>query len=265
MLANFLIIVSLIAYSAGLSRLVTALRQDQAIGAPIQFIAGLVGSLAHIGLMGILMIQPQGIDFSLLKSVSLMLAVAVLLVSLSSQRYAIQTAQLMLIPVAGALAILSLLAPSSRELLQLSLGTFSHIILSVLSYGGFTIAAVLALLLNYLSARLKEHQVTSLVKNIPPVESLESLLFELLSLSNVLLALAVLSGFIFVDDFLGQNLIHKAVLSILALVIYTTICIRHWRSGWRGKQVMRWIFGAYISLTLAYVGSKIVLELILHR
>lgn len=264
MLANLLIIISLIAYSAGFSRLVTALRQDQVVGAPIQFVAGLVGSLAHIGLMSTLMIQAGGIDFSLLKSVSLMLAVAVLLVSLSSQRFAIQTAQLVLMPAAAALAILSLLAPSSRELLQLSLGTFSHIILSVLSYGGFTIAAVLALLLNYLSARLKEHQVTSLVKNIPPVESLESLLFELLSLSNVLLALAVLSGFIFVENFLAQHLIHKTALSIVALIIYSAICIGHWRKGWRGRRVMRWIFGAYISLTLAYVGSKIVLEWILQ-
>jgi ABC-type uncharacterized transport system permease subunit len=240
-----------------------ALRHDQQIGFPVQFAAGLIGSLAHIALMAVLMIQPEGIDFSLLKSVSMMLAVTVLVVSVSSQRYAIQTAQLLLMPAAAALAIFSLVAPSSRELLELSIGTFAHIILSVLAYGAFTIAAVMALLLNYLSARLKDHKLTSLVKNIPPAESLESLLFELLSLAAILLGLSIISGFIFVDDFFAQHLIHKSVLSILALIIYSTICVGHWHKGWRGRRVMRWIFGAYASLTLAYVGSKFVLEWIL--
>lgn len=246
-----------------MSRLVMALRQDQTIGIPIQFIAGLIGSLAHIGLMASLMIQPEGIDFSLLKSVSLMLAIAVLLASISSQRFAIQTAQLILIPAAAILAVLSLLAPSSRELLQLSVGTFSHVLLSVIAYGAYTIAAVMALLLAYISSRLKDHRLTALVKNIPPVESLESLLYELLTLATLLLGLSIISGFIFVEDFFAQHLIHKTVLSILALMIYSTICIGHWSKGWRGSHIMRWIFGAYASLTLAYVGSKIVLEWIL--
>lgn len=265
LLPNVLIFVSLIAYSAGITRLIAALRQDQPIGFPLQFVAGSVGSLAHIGLMSVLMIQPEGIDFSLLKSVSLMLALAVLLVTLSSQRFAIQTAQLVLIPAAAALAIASLIAPSSRELMQLSTGTFSHIILSVLAYGAFTIAAVMAMLLSYISAKLKHHRVTALVKNIPPVESLESLLYELLTLASVLLGLSIISGFIFVEDPFAHDRIHKTALSILALIIYSAICAGHWYRGWRGRKVMRWVFGAYVSLTLAYVGSKFVLEWILQR
>lgn len=263
MLSNLLIIVSLIAYSAGISRLVMALRQDKTIGIPIQFVAGLVGSLAHIGLMATLMIQPEGIDFSLLKSISLMLAIAVLLVSISSQRFALQTAQLILVPAAAILAVLSLLAPSSRDLLQLSVGTFSHVLLSVLAYGAFTIAAVMALLLAYISARLKDHQLTALVKNIPPVESLESLLYELLTLATILLGLSIVTGFVFVDNFFAQQLIHKTALSILALIIYSIICLGHWMKGWRGRRVMRWVFSAYASLTIGYVGSKLVLEWVL--
>lgn len=262
-MSNLFIFLSLIAYSAAFTRLVMALRQDQPIGFPIQFSAGLIGSLAHIGLMGTLMLRPEGIDFSLLKSVSLMLAIAVLFVTISSQRFAIQTAQLILMPAAALMGILSLVTPSSREFLQLSAGTFLHIILSVLAYGAFTIAAVMALLLNYLSSRLKHHRLTSLVKSIPPAESLERLLFELLTLASLLLGLSVISGFVFVEDFFAQHLIHKTVLSILALIIFSVICIGHWCKGWRGRYVMRWVFGAYIALTLAYAGSKFVLEWVL--
>jgi len=263
LLTNLLIFISLVAYSTACTRLVMALRNDLPIDPRFQFAFGLVGGLTQIGLMAGLMIQADGIDFSLLKSISLMLATAVLFVTLSSQRFAIQAVQLVLMPSAGLLAIFSLIAPSSRELLQLSAGTGLHISTSILSYGTFTVAALMALLLGYSTLRLRHHKLTPLVKHIPPVESLETMLYELLIWGTILLGLSILTGFIFVEDFFAQHLIHKTALSILALVIYSLICIGHWQKGWRGRRVMRWVFGAYASLTLAYVGSKLVLEWIL--
>jgi len=264
LLTNLLIFVSLVAYSTACTRLVMALRYDLPIDPRVQFATGLVGSIAQIGLMATLMIHDGGIDFSLLKSISLVLATAVLFVTLSSQRFAIQALQLALMPIAGLFAICSVIAPSSRELLQLSAGTGLHISTSILAYGTFTVAAVMALLLGYSSLRLRHHKLTPLVKHVPPVEALESILYELLAWGTVLLGLSILTGFIFVGDFFAQHLIHKTALSILAFVIYSFICIGHWRRGWRGRRVMRWVFGAYASLTLAYVGSKLVLEWVLR-
>ena len=39
----------------------------------------------------------------------------------------------------------------------------------------------------------------------------------------------------------------------------------HFVAGWRGRLAVRWTLAGFTSLLLAYVGSKIVLELILRR
>ena len=264
LMPNLLSLICVVAYAVACVRLFSAVRLDTPIKPNIQFFIGLIGSLSHLAAMALLMMQSNGIDFSLLKSASLMLATAVLFVTLSSQRFAIQTIQLGLMPLAGLLLVLSLFLPSSLEPLILSAGTGLHIILSILAYGTYTVAAVMALLLGYSNLRLKHHQMTSLVKHVPPIEALETLLFELISLGTVLLALSVVTGFLFLDDIFAQHLIHKTALSIVALVIYSIISFGHWQYGWRGNRIMRWIFGAYITLTLAYIGSKFVLEWLIN-
>jgi ABC-type uncharacterized transport system permease subunit len=39
---------------------------------------------------------------------------------------------------------------------------------------------------------------------------------------------------------------------------------RRWR-GWRGKTALRFTLAGFATLALAYVGSRFVLEVILHR
>lgn len=35
--------------------------------------------------------------------------------------------------------------------------------------------------------------------------------------------------------------------------------------GWRGRVAIRWTLAGFLSLALAYIGSKVVIELILQR
>jgi ABC-type uncharacterized transport system permease subunit len=35
--------------------------------------------------------------------------------------------------------------------------------------------------------------------------------------------------------------------------------------GWRGRVALRWVMASFAILMLAYVGSRFVLEVILHR
>jgi len=35
--------------------------------------------------------------------------------------------------------------------------------------------------------------------------------------------------------------------------------------GWRGKVALRWVLASFVALLLAYVGSRFVLEVVLHR
>jgi ABC-type uncharacterized transport system permease subunit len=63
----------------------------------------------------------------------------------------------------------------------------------------------------------------------------------------------------------AQHLAHKTVLSIFAWFLFGVLLIGRARYGWRGTIAIRWTLGGFMSLMLAYFGSKMVLEWILGR
>ena len=79
------------------------------------------------------------------------------------------------------------------------------------------------------------------------------------------MTVSLVSGFVFLDDMLAQHLAHKTVLSILAWLVFAGLLAGRWLAGWRGQLAVRWTLGGFLSLMLAYFGSKMVLELILGR
>ncbi len=94
---------------------------------------------------------------------------------------------------------------------------------------------------------------------------MESLLFEMISAGFVLLTLALLSGFAFLENMFAQHLVHKTVLSVLAWLVFGGLLIGRFRNGWRGRTAIVWTLGGFVMLILAYFGSKAVLQFVLHR
>lgn len=141
----------------------------------------------------------------------------------------------------------------------------AHVVLSTLAYALLTVGAVLAIALTLLDRRLHRRQPLGFLAALPPLESLESGLFQAIAAGFALLSLALFSGFIFVEDFLAQHLIHKAVLSCLAWLVFAVLLAGRGYFGWRGRTALKWTLGGYILLALAYFGSKLVLEGILGR
>jgi ABC-type uncharacterized transport system permease subunit len=69
----------------------------------------------------------------------------------------------------------------------------------------------------------------------------------------------------FLDDMRAQHLGHKTILSVAAWSVFAVLLIGRYRNGWRGRKAVRYTLGGFTTLMLAYFGSKVVLELILHR
>ena len=94
---------------------------------------------------------------------------------------------------------------------------------------------------------------------------MESLLFQIIGVGFGLLTLTLLSGLVFVDDLLAQDLAHKTVLSTIGWLVFGGLLLgRRW-FGWRGRTAIRLTLAGMAVLLLAYFGSKLVLELILQR
>lgn len=94
---------------------------------------------------------------------------------------------------------------------------------------------------------------------------MEALLFQMLATGLIFLTISLVSGFLFIENLFAQHLAHKTVLSILAWLIFSGLLMGRSRYGWRGKTAIQWTIIGFVLLLLAYFGSKLVLELILHK
>jgi ABC-type uncharacterized transport system permease subunit len=79
----------------------------------------------------------------------------------------------------------------------------------------------------------------------------------------VLLTLTLLTGMVFMDTPFRFD--HKSVFAIISWFLFGILLVgRHFR-GWRGRIALRWALAGFIALMLAYVGSRFVIEVLLHR
>lgn len=169
-------------------------------------------------------------------------------------------------PLSALLLGLDMLIPENNHQLsthhwQMSL----HVLSSILAFSLLNIAALQAILLAIQDQQLRSHHPKRIILALPPLQAMETLLFQMLATGLTFLTIALISGFIFLDDLFAQHLAHKTVLSIIAWLIFSALLTGRLRYGWRGSIAIRWTLIGFVLLLMAYFGSKLVLELILKR
>ncbi len=194
------------------------------------------------------------------------LVIILLLIGSAFTRNTLYDAGLVALPIAVGVVMLEWVLPQEAiPMTELSTGIAVHLISSVLAFGVLSIAGVYALFAAIIDHFLRHHQLNSLVKTLPALEILESLLFKLITTGLLLLSISLLSGLLFINDIFAQHLVHKTVLSIMAWLVFGLLLWGRWRYGWRGSLAVRMTLAGIILLLLAYFGSKLVLEVFLGR
>jgi ABC-type uncharacterized transport system permease subunit len=209
----------------------------------------------------------HGPDISIDNISSLVAALIALMVFLNSFKKPVLSLFIGISPIAAAVVMWSVLSTHSDQqtLNHLSPGLAGHIILSITSYAFFSIAALQAILLLVLNKKLKQrHNSWNIIKTLPPLQTMEHLLFNMLWTGFILLTGAMVAGVLFVEDLFEQHLVHKTTLSIAAWVVFGTLLLGHQLYGWRGKKAIRWTLGGWALLLFGYFGSRVVLEFILQ-
>tara|TARA_B100000686_G_C16768192_1_gene963250 strand:- start:1671 stop:2054 length:384 start_codon:yes stop_codon:yes gene_type:complete len=120
-----------------------------------------------------------------------------------------------------------------------------------------------ALVLAIQERNLRNHEKIRIVRLLPPLETMERLLFWLLWLGIAFLTLAIASGFMFMENMFSQHVVHHTVLSTSAWLMYAVLLTGHKVFGWRGIRAIKWTLLSFGLLVLGYFGSKFVLEIVL--
>ncbi len=171
-----------------------------------------------------------------------------------------------ILPITALAVLLRLLNSQQHSLANtLSAGLEFHIMASITAYSLLTIAALQAIMLYIQDVQIHNKHPGGFVRALPPLETMERLLFRLLTLGFIVLSVSLISGGFYIDNLFEQHLVHKFVLSVSAWILFGTLLWGRWRFGWRGRIAIRWTLTGFILLLLAYFGSKIVIELILKR
>ncbi|NYT26547.1 MAG: cytochrome c biogenesis protein CcsA [Candidatus Thiodubiliella endoseptemdiera] len=204
----------------------------------------------------------NGIFFGLANSASFAAWLIAILLFISSISKPVHALGILVYPLAALSLIFSILFPDTIGKI-ISLSVASHVFLSITAYALLALAVCQSVLLKIQENYLHAKKINSFIKKLPPLQTMERLMFQGLRAGFYLLTLSLITGFIFIDDFFAQHLIHKTVLSMVAWIIFAVLIFGHKIFGWRGKQAITAIQVGFSVLLLAYFGSKFVLERLL--
>ncbi len=208
---------------------------------------------------------PAGINIGIFPMASLTsLAISAIVVA-SSLRRPVENLLIVLLPFATLTVLLSLWQEGNyTPRTDITMGILLHIALSVIAYSLLAIAAFQAALLSFGDYELK-HRNLAVLQRMPPLQTMESLLFELLTAGLVFLSLSIVTGFIYLADLSQSGLVHHTFITMAAWIVFAVLIWGRYQLGWRGSLASRWTLAGFALLLLGYFGSKIVLEVILTR
>jgi ABC-type uncharacterized transport system permease subunit len=224
--------------------------------------------LVHAVVIVRAIVTPEGLDLSFVNALSLVAGLAVLVAWLSGALAILPGVASMILPVAALCAAVPALSPTAYRFPYTDAPfAAAHIAVSLVAYALFVVAALQALVLTRLEQRLHRGTPASAEARTPPLLTLERYLFQLITIGFVLLTVSLVSGVVFSEELFGRPaaFTHKIVLTVAGWATFAVLLIGRWRYGWRGRTALKWILAGTLLLLLGYLGSKFVLEVLLHR
>lgn len=246
-------------------------RDTQSVARPMQIWersaigAGL--AIHAIGLHGALF-SDVGMRFSFGFALSLMMWLAVLIYWIESFLARMEGLQPLVLPLAALCTVLPVIFPNVHLVAHAGATGFKlHFLAAMLAYSLFTLSALHAVFMGFTERALHNKTLTRSLTSLPPLLTMEALLFRMLLIGFVLLTLALGSGVLFSEQLFGKALVldHKTLFAFASWGIFATLLVGRHAWGWRGRKALHWTLAGFAVLLLAYVGSRFVAEVVLGR
>lgn len=221
-----------------------------------------------------------GLRFGFAQALSVMLWLGVAIYWIESLFLRLDGFEPMLLPLAALAAPLPALFPGIASRGYIASTEFKlHLALAMSAYSVFTIAMLHAVLMALVERRLHRlhrrsqgadgtlARLAGPLAHLPPLLTLERLLFRLIAAAFVLLTLTLATGAVYSETLFGRALHfdHKTLFAFLSWATFAALLAGRYLYGWRGRTALRWTLSGFLMLLLAYVGSRFVLEVVLGR
>lgn len=231
------------------------------------FSLGLGAVVLHAALLYTGLWTDSGLNLALTPAFSLIAWVVAVLYLAASLVRPVDNLGILILPITGLTLLIEWLWPGHMSLPLTPGVPAAHIIVSVLAYSLLCLAAVQSLMLLLQERHLHGKHPGGFMRALPPMQTMENVMFQLIGLGFILLTFTLVSGLFFSEEVFGRPLkfTHHMILAVLAWIVYAILLVGRWRLGWRGRQAIHWTLGGFVLLLLGYFGSKFVLEVILNR
>ena len=240
-----------------------------------------VALVAHGWLLHRTIFPPDAMIFGFAFALSAMFWLGASIYWIESFFFRLDGLRLLVLPLAFVAALLPLVFGGVRVLPYSADPLFKlHFVIANVAYGLLALAALHAALMLLVERRLHAARgmssqrvatggdwLSGWLETLPPLLTLEKLLFRLLGAGFILLTLTLLSGILFSEQLIDRAIKfdHKTVFAFLSWAMFGGLLIARRLYGWRGRAALRWVLASFVALLLAYVGSRFVFEVLLHR
>ncbi|QLI81949.1 cytochrome c biogenesis protein CcsA [Chitinibacter fontanus] len=245
----------------------TRLAGKHALNSNISLAALGIGLTAHgIVIANTLLQSPT--FFGAAEALSLTAWLAILIYCLGRIRWNLDGLEPPLFAFSAAFMALALALPQGHLISYAQSGLSRvHFMLAMFAQSFLFIAAGLAVLMRLTDSTLHHHARKLLARKLPPLLTLEKLLFGTITTGFTLLTIALIAGALLNQQAHGivVQWSHKTVFGLSSWLLFGGLLLGNHIKGWRGRFAANWTLVAFAVLFLGYIGTRIVLEAFLSK
>ena len=184
--------------------------------------------------------------FNILSLVAWMVSLLALVMGLTKP---IENIVLFVFPLAAMSIILGIIMPGEHVLQTgANIRQLFHILLSVSAFSVLSLAGLQAVLLAMQERRLRIKHTLGVWRAIPPIQTMEEMMFQIIAFGFFLLTVLIVSSFYFYHSLLWVVMLNKTILAMSAWVIFAALLLARFFLGWRGKKTIYGTLGGQFLL-----------------
>lgn len=121
-----------------------------------------------------------------------------------------------------------------------------HILTGFITASVLCLAAIQAIILSVQNTFLRYRLATKIMTTLPPLESMETLLFQMIGCGFILLTLVLLTSVFFFKNAFAQDVLDHSLLAFLSWFVFFILLLGRISFGWRGKKAIHWTLAGVV-------------------